>query len=232
MQTPDQPTYDLSMDINGVSAGSLLSEFTSFGRYLQGKLTMNTTMRGALDDTLGLITQTLTGQGHAQIESGTLSGWKVNSAIASLLKLPDMEQINFKDWSNEFSISDGRVNIKDLKIAALGADYLVNGSQGLDGSMDYRVSMLLSEQASAKVSIPGFVGEALNLFKDESGRVKLDLSVGGMSANPSVALDTRQMQLRAEEAAKQKLTDEGKKLQDQVKQKGEDLLKDLFKKKK
>jgi len=119
-----------------------------------------------------------------------------------------------------------------LKIAALGADYVVNGSQGLDGTLDYSMAVLLSEQASAKVSVPGFAGEALKFLKDESGRLKLDLSVGGTSSNPAVALDTRQAQLRAEEAAKQKLGDEATKAEEQLKQKGQDLLKDIFKKKK
>jgi uncharacterized protein involved in outer membrane biogenesis len=232
MQKPDRPTFDLVLDVNGVSANALLSNFTSFGKLLNGKLTMNTTMRGALNDTLGLVTQALNGQGRAQLESGNLTGFKVNSTIASLLSLPDLQQINFKDWSNTFSISDGRINIKDLKITALGADYVVNGSQGLDGSLDYTMAILLSQEASNKVTVPGFAGEALKLFKDESGRVKLDFTVGGISSNPTVALDTKPAQMRAEEAAKQKLTDEAKKVEEQLKQKGQNLLKDLFKKKK
>ncbi len=232
MQKRDRPTFDLALDVNGVNANALLSNFTSFGRLLNGKLTLNTTMRGTLDDTLGLVTQALTGQGRAQVENGNLTGFKVNSAIASMFSLPDLQQINFKDWANTFSISNGRINIKDLTITALGADYVVNGSQGLDGSLDYTMAILLSQEASNKVSVPGFAGEALKFFKDESGRVRLDLTVGGMSTNPAVTLDTRQAKLRAEDAAKQKVTNEAKKVEEQLKQKGQDLLKDLFKKKK
>jgi uncharacterized protein involved in outer membrane biogenesis len=232
LQKPDRPTVDMVMDIHGVNANSMLSKFTSFGKLLHGKLTMNTTLKGALDDTLGLVAQSLNGQGNVMVENGQLTGMKVNSAVAGLLKLPDLETINFKDWTNAFSVSDGRVNVKDLKITALGADYVVNGSQGLDGSLDYRMSLVLSDNTSAKVTIPGFAGEAVKLFKDERGRVKLDLTVGGNTDNPSVALDTRVAQQRVESAAKQKVTDEAKKVQEQLKQKGQDLLKDLFKKKK
>jgi hypothetical protein len=149
-----------------------------------------------------------------------------------LLKLPDLEEINFKDWENTFTVTDGRVIIKDLKIAALGADYLVNGSQGLDGSLDYSMSMVLSDQSSAKVSIPGFGGEAVKLFKEPSGRVKLDFAVGGTYEDPKVSLDTKPAQKKAEELAKQKVAEETKKLGEEVKKKGGDLLKDLFKKKK
>jgi uncharacterized protein involved in outer membrane biogenesis len=232
MQKPESPTFDLAVDLNGVDAHAMLPKFTSFGERMFGELSMNTTMNGTLNDTLGLVTQGLNGLGKVSLQDGKLTGVKVNQAIASLLKLPDVEEINFKDWENTFTIADGRITIKDLKISALGADYLVSGSQGLDGSLDYTMSMLLSEQTSAKVAVPGFAGEAVKLFKEPNGRVKLDFTIGGTTDDPKVALDTKPAQKKAEELAKQKIAEEAKKLGEKVKGKGSDLLKDLFKKKK
>ncbi|MBM2840006.1 MAG: hypothetical protein HW412_534 [Bacteroidetes bacterium] len=232
MQSPENPTFDLAIDMNGVDAHAMLPKFTSFGEKLFGKLSMNTTMSGKLNDTLGLVSQGLNGIGKVNLQEGKLTGVKVNQTVASLLKLPDVEEINFKDWTNSFAIENGRIVIKDLKINALGADYLVSGSQGLDGSLDFTMSMLLSEGTSAKVSVPGFGGEAAKLFKEPNGRVKLDFTIRGTSDDPKIALDTRPAQKKAEELAKQKLTEEAKKLGDKAKEKAGDLLKDLFKKKK
>ena len=109
---------------------------------------------------------------------------------------------------------------------------MVNGSQGLDGSLDYTMSMLLSEQSSAKVSVPGFAGEAAKLFKEPNGRVKLDFAVGGSSDDPKVSLDTKAAQKKAEDLVKQKVSEEGKKIGEEAKKKAGDVLKDLFKKKK
>jgi hypothetical protein len=92
--------------------------------------------------------------------------------------------------------------------------------------------MLLSEGTSAKVSVPGFAGEAVKLFKEPSGRVKLDFTIGGMYNDPKVSLDTRPAQKKAEELARQKVAEEAKKLGDKAKEKAGDLLKDLFKRKK
>ncbi len=231
LQKPEEPTFDLALDMNGVNGNSMLSKFSSFGQRLFGKLTMNTTLRGALDDTLGLIPNTLNGQGGVKVENGKLTGVEVNKAVAGFLNLPDLKEINFKDWANSFTIADGRLHIKDLKISALDADYVVNGSQGLDGSLDYSMALILPEKTSARIAVPGFAGQAVNLFKDESGRVKLDFSVGGTSDNPKIALDTKAAQKKVEDLAKQKLKEEGKKIEDQLKKKGEDLLKGLFKKK-
>lgn len=235
LKNPQRPTFNLDLDMNSLKANSALSAFTSFGQRLLGDMNMNIQISGALDDTLGLIPSSLNASGKVGVNNGKLQGMKVNQQVASLLSVPDVAEINFKDWVNAFSIKDGRVNIPDLKIAALGADYAIAGSQGLDGSMDFKMAMLLSEAASAKVNVPGFAGEALNALKEPNGRVKLDFLVGGTSDNPKVSLDTQSLQARAAEFAKSKLDAEKQKLQqkleEEAKKKGGDLLKDLFKKK-
>jgi uncharacterized protein involved in outer membrane biogenesis len=235
LQNPQRPTFNLNLDLSSLKANEALSSFTSFGQRLLGDLNMSIQISGALDDTLGLIPSSLNASGKAGVNNGKLQGVKVNQHIASMLGVPDVAEINFKDWVNAFSIKDGRVNIPDLKIAALGADYMIAGSQGLDGSMDFKMAMLLSEATSAKVSVPGFAGEALNALKEPNGRVKLDFLVGGTADNPNVRLDSQALQARAAEFAKSKLDAEKQKLQqkveDEVKKKGGDLLKDLLKKK-
>jgi len=225
MQTPDRPLFDLALGLNSLQANSLLSRFTSFGQRVTGSMTMNTALKGALDDTLGLIPAALGGKGDVAIKDGSLQGFKVNQALASMLSLSSLQSIDFKDWTNAFSIEQGRLLIKDLKISALDADYVVNGSHGLDGSMDYKMTLFLPPSMSAKVSVGGFAGEAVNLFKDESGRLKFDFNVGGMTNDPKVQLDTGPARKRAEELAKKELE---RTLQGQAK----DVLDQLFKKKK
>jgi len=232
LQKPEQPQFDFALDMAGLNAHAMLPKFTSFGERISGGLTMNTTLKGSMNDTLGLLPQTLNGKGGVQVQNGTMTGVKVNSLVASILKLPDLETITFKDWANDFSIAGGRIVIKDLKINALNADYVINGSQGLDGSLEYSMSLILPEKTSSRISVAGFGGQAVDLFRDNTGRVKLDFAVGGTMDDPKVTLDTKAAQKKAEDLAKQKVADEAKKLKDQLKNKGEDLIKDLFKKKK
>jgi hypothetical protein len=193
-------------------------------------MTMSTSLKGALDDTLGLVTDALQGNGKVAVRNGALKGVKVNQALASALSLPDLEMIQFKDWGNDFAVENGRLVIRDLSINALNAQYLVNGSQGLDGTLDYRLALYLPESAGAKIKVSGFAGEALNLFKDQSGRLKFDFNVGGTMDSPKLQLDTGPVQRRAEDLAKQKLEEERKKLEKQLKDKAGDALKKLFKK--
>jgi hypothetical protein len=224
MQNPDRPLFDLALGLNALQANSLLSNFTSFGQRVTGSMTMNTVLKGALDDTLGLIPAALGGKGDVAIKDGSLQGFKVNQSLASMLNLSSLESVAFKDWTNAFSIEGGRLLIKNLKIAAVDADYVVNGSHGLDGTLDYKMALYLPPEMSTKVSVGGFAGEAVNLFKDESGRLKFDFNVGGSVGDPKVQLDTGPAKKRAEELAKREL-------EKTLKGEAENILDKLFKKK-
>src|SRR5258706_564416 len=80
---------------------------------------------------------------QVDIDDGKLVGFPVAKKLAAVTNLTELKEINFKDWTNAFSISNGRLNIKDLKINAGPTDLVVGGSQGLDGSMDYLLTVKL-----------------------------------------------------------------------------------------
>jgi len=103
-------------------------------------------------------------------------------------------------------------------------EYTVKGAHGLDGSLDYALSVKLSDALSARASVPGFAGDAAGILKDADGRLVLDFRVGGTMEKPSVAIDTRAAKQRAEEFARRKAGEGVKKVQDAIQ--------DLFKKKK
>ena len=231
LRNPQRPLFDMTMDLARLQANAILPNFTSFGQRLFGSLTLNTSLKGALDDTLGLIPAALNGSGSVGLTNGSLKGFKVNQALASSLNLPDLETINFKDWTNAFTIQGGRMVLSNLTIKAFNADYVVNGSQGLDGSLDYRLALYLPEGTASRLKVSGFAGEAVNLFKDQSGRLRFDFNIGGTTDDPKVQLDTGPARQRAEDLAKQKIDDETKKLQQNLQDKASDALKKLFKQK-
>lgn len=250
LSKPEDRPFNLNLDIVGVEANSFLPKFTSFGNNLFGKFTMNTSLKGSLDDTLGIISKTLLGDGKVQVYDGRLKNYPIMEKIADFSGLNELREVEFKNWSNMFTISNGRINIKDLKINSLNTDFAVNGSQGFDGTLDYNMGIKLPGSVSERLKIGGMGGQVMNLLKDKEGRINLNLLVGGMLNKPSVALDTKEQQKQLEELARQemdrrkgeiesKAREEVKKLlQDSLKQKGiedlkkkaEDQLKKLFKK--
>lgn len=249
MRKPESKPFNLVLDIAGVEANSLLRKFTSFGKNIFGKFTMNTTLKGQLDDTLGLMPQTLSGDGKVQIFDGKLTGYPVMQQIAEFTGLDEMRQIDFKNWSNTFDISDGRINLQDLKISALNSDISMKGYQAFDGSLAYDLGLKLPAALSEKLKVGGTVSQLVNVFKDKDGRFLLPLLVGGSLTKPVVSLNTKEQKRQLEDAARQeiekrkdelkeKIGEEVKRLEDTLKQKGieelkkkgEDAIKKLFRK--
>ncbi len=215
--------FNLDLAINNVESNALLSNFTSFGQYLFGKLTMNTKLRGDLNDTMGLNTQSLTGDGLAKVFEGKLTGFPLTQKLASLTGADQLKVINFKDWTNSFSVANGRLNVKDLKVDAGTTSFALNGSQGLDGTLDYALTVKLPPEMSGKINLPGVAGNLLEYFKDKDGRLNLPFHVGGTSSNPALQLDTQAQQEMARKALQQKG-------EDALKNKVKEGLKNLFKK--
>ncbi len=229
LRKPDQRPFNLDLAINKVESNDFLPEFTSFGKYLFGKLSMNTTMQGDLNDTLGLQTKTLLGKGNVQIADGKLLGLPLAQKLAEATSLTELREVDFKSWANAFTIADGRLVVKDLKVDAGSTNFLVGGSQGLDGSLDYGLTVKLPQAASSRLNLQGVAGDLLQYFKDKDGRVNLTFQVTGTSTSPVLRLDTQAQQEMAKKAVEQKANELKGKAEDELKKKATEGLKKLLK---
>ena len=221
--------FDLDLNMTNIESSELLPKFTSFGNYLSGKLTMNTKLRGDLNDTLGLNTQSLLGNGAVHILQGKLAGLPLMQKVADFTSLENMREVNFKDWTNAFSIQNGRLTVKDLKVDAGTTNLLLDGSQGLDGSLDYNLTVKLPAEASGRLKLSGVADQLVQFMKDKDGKINLNFLVGGMTASPVLKLNTAAQEALAKKALEQKGNEAKQKLEDELKKKAEEGLKKLFK---
>ncbi len=225
LRRPDTRPFDLKLDVKGVESNSMLTPFTTFGRYLFGTLSLSTAFRGDLNDTLGITPATLAGDGSALIANGKLTGVPLLEKLSGFLSAAQLREVDFDSWSQSFSVADGKLNIKDLKVGGKDVNFIVNGAHGLDGSMDYTMHVQLPKAVSDQVRLQGVADQLLQFFKDKEGRINLDFLVSGQTASPELKLDTRAQ----ETMLKQKLQDEAtKKLSEPLKKAAEGLKK-LFK---
>ena len=222
--------FDLALTMTGVNSNRMLSKFSSFGKNISGKANMNTTMKGDLNDTLGLVKPTLGGDGSVQFNDGKLIGFPLMSKIADYTGLNEFRELNFKNWSNSYTISDGKINLKNLAVHSPSSDFTLNGTESLDGAMDFMLNAKLSPELSSRVNLQGVGAELLQFFKDKDGRISLNFAVTGTSDSPVLRLDTQAQQEMAKKALEQKGADLLKgKVGDDAKKKAEDALKKLFK---
>jgi uncharacterized protein involved in outer membrane biogenesis len=222
-------TFDLNLDINSVQADALLSNFTSFGSHLFGSFSLKGDLSGALNDTLGLNPETLAGKGLVTISRGKLVGYPLTSALASYTGIPQFREVNFNNWTDTFTIANGRIQFGEMKIDAGNADFVVNGSQGLDGSLDYKMLVKLPPNLTDQLKVQGLAADLVGFLKDKDGRINLNFLVSGTSLNPRIALDQQQIEDAAKKALEAQAQEELKKLEEEAKDKLEDALKGIFK---
>jgi len=122
--------FNLDLDIKNVESNTLLSNFTSLGRYLFGTFSTRSSLRGELDDSMGLNPRSLLGSGTVQISNGKLKGFPLMQKLAEFTNLTTLKEVDFAEWTNVFSISDGRINIKEGKVTTGAGEFQIGGSQG------------------------------------------------------------------------------------------------------
>lgn len=191
LRDPSSRPFDLTLKADGVQSHSFLAPFTTFANYLFGKLTLSTSMRGVLDDTLGVRAASLTGNGDALISDGRLTGVPLLQSLSGFLDAGNLREVDFRSWTQSFSVADGRVKISDLKIGGRDADLDVSGFHGLDGSLDYALRIHVPREVAGRIRPQGTAGQLLQFFRDGDGGLNFDFLVTGSMDAPALKLDTR-----------------------------------------
>ena len=202
--------FSFNLEVSNVESHELLAPFTSFGSHISGRLTMKTSLRGTLNDTLGIDTQSLAGDGLAAMQNGKVTSFPLALKLAEATGMPRMKDLAFDHWTNSFTLADGRMHIRDLAVTSGRTEILADGSQGLDGALDYAMTVKFPSEATETLNLPGPAGVLLDYFKDSDGRLTLRFHVGGTVTSPSLELDARGEENGTTRPAQQKYQDRPK----------------------
>jgi len=214
----DIPLIKLEQSMTNIDAAQLLKDFAKSDRLSgRGNITSNLTARGAESDAL---LGSLAGHVAANLEQGALEGvdlwFEINRAVSVIQRqaLPGGQssgRTKFDAFKASADVADGVATTKDLSIVS--QNLRVNG-QGtanlLTEAIDYHVKATVLKDASAKTPKSG------NVLAD------IPVTISGTLAKPRVSPDLEGL---AKAQAQQQLD----KHKDELKQKLEDQLKNLFK---
>ncbi|MBC8045146.1 MAG: hypothetical protein IAF08_17030, partial [Rhizobacter sp.] len=209
LQDINHPKFDMKLGLTNIRAEKLFTELPKLdqiayiGKYVKGGLSMQTDLKGTLDDSLSLDLPSFFAKGNFKIADGQISGLPMQEKIASLIGNPNFKDGAFKDFVNAFEVRDGRLFVKGLKMNIAGTEVGAEGSQGFDKSIDYKVNLKLPEGAAAQLdkTLGSFAG---NLLKDKSGKIPVALNATGNFFAPKVSIDQSQMGASVKDAVKAK----------------------------
>jgi hypothetical protein len=224
----DHTQFDMNLTANQIEANDFLSRFTAFDDRLFGRLNLNAKF-SARGNSVEDIKKSLIANGTANFEQGKLVNWELLSKLAVFLNIESFKEHQIRTLRNSFRITEGRVWFDDLTASSKQGDFTLVGSVGLDGSLDYKLTAVLSPELSLRFDALSSLSEYL---KNEQGRVVLDVNIGGMAKSPQFAFDTSRAEKKLQDQLKAKTDAKKEEIKEQVKEKAEDLLKNLFKKKK
>ncbi len=238
LKQPEHLQFDMNLTANQIEANDFMSRFTALDDRLFGKLNLNATFSGK-GNRLEDIHKSILAQGTVNFTEGKLMNWELVDSLSSFVGARMAREQGIRTLRNSFRIENGRVWFDDFSAAAKDADFELAGSVGLDGSLDYELTLILSTELSARFSVPsqlaakfGALGDPSRYLKNEQGRVVLDVRISGQAKRPRFTFDASKVEKRITGQVKAELEEKEDELKEEVTKKAEDLLKDLFKKKK
>jgi len=184
---PSGLDYDVKLkcsgvDVNDFATVSIPMKDTFFGKM---DLEMNATGKGTSIDA---IKKNIVADGRAVVSKGKIANLNLLNSLANFLNLPSFENVNFRTLNNSFKLKNEKLSFDEMKLNVLGNDISLGGFMGLDGALNFSMSMLLSEQLTQRfrqkaVNVPDF------LLVD-SKRLPLDLLITGSKDNPVIRWNT------------------------------------------
>jgi hypothetical protein len=228
LKRPDHVKFDMNLTANQIEANDFLSRFTAVDDRLFGKLNLSATFAGE-GNSIQDIRKTLLAKGTASFADGKLVNLPLLDSLSSFLGIPMAKEEQIRTLWNTFRIENGRVYFDDLTASSRDGDIQLAGWLGLDGSLDYKLTLVLSPELSTKFSA---LGDLSNYLKNDEGRVVLDINVGGKTTRPNFSFDTSRAEKKLQDQLKAKVNEKKEELKDQAKETAQDLLQQLLKKKK
>lgn len=185
----------------------LLAAFVPPGEWLAGVLGGTIDLQGDLAD----LRRSLTAAGLASVLNGTLARAPVFDRLAEFAHVPAFRSLKFRDLRSNFRIVGGRVFTGPLTLHGPQGDWTWNGSTGLDGTLDYAVSVTLPAAAAAAIGARSAL--AAGALEDDQGRLLMDFRVAGPARAPRVAWDPAAMQARLKGRVSQAIAEQQQKFE-------------------
>jgi uncharacterized protein involved in outer membrane biogenesis len=212
-ETGAENSLKLALDagIESVDFKTLLSqEFPRFKNHIDGQLNFKARLRGESKN-FDELPNSLDGQGETQLKNGSLKDFNlVQLAFSKLSGLPGMSNLRvparfaalarkketpFDSLTATFTMKQGRIYSKDLLLST--ADYSIgaDGSIGLDKTMKFNATLVLSPQFTQELAQEY---KNIRYLVDRKGRLTVPFRVEGMlpriQAKPDLQKLGQQMQ--------------------------------------
>lgn len=231
--TPSHKTADMKFMLNikdcdiqqTVKTFNTVSKMAPIAQRCNGKYSAAFSLNGILDNKMDPVMNSLNGNGKLQTGDVTITNFSPLVKMAEALKMDQFKQVSVSNLDLSFEFKDGRINIKPFETTLAGYKTMIEGSNGFDQTIDYKLNVLLpiNKLPSAATSvIQGLVSQAnskgANLSLGEN--INVNILMGGTIDHPEIKTGlketTGKMVDQLKDKAKEELEKKKKELQDKA----------------
>jgi AsmA protein len=142
------------------------------------------------------ISRNLSGNGNMLVADGRLISPGLVKGLSAFLQLPELNDIQFRNFSGQFKILDGMVNV-DSQMLSDSLKLFPKGTVGLDGSLNLVLDTRVSPTLAKKIDRQGGV---MSYLADSEGWSRVPLLLKGTFSAPAFGLDPKGVQEQATKA--------------------------------
>lgn len=190
---PSRPEFSYQLRMKNTSipmaykAFSNLRAMVPVAQNMEGRAACDFSLSGKMDQEMNPVLASLAGKGILTVSDGKVKDFSVMSGINSLAKTRLPTEVLLKDLQIHFVVSEGRVNFEPFDVKAGNQVINIGGSNGLDGSVDYRIKT--SVQAGAAGAT---VAQALSRLSGKTisspKELKFEIAATGPASSPKFRL--------------------------------------------
>jgi AsmA protein len=230
----DAPPFTSTLTIQGLQLGPALNAVAAAQVSISGTAGADLALQGrgfSMPD----LTKTLEGTSRFAVKDGTIEGVNLLQEAISILKVAGISLDNakatvFSTIETDLAIKEGIINVQRLLMDSHDFQATGEGTVGFDQTLNLKVKLSLSQALSQKITVSS---PAARLAL-AGGRVNVPLLITGTVQAPLYGLDSKALTGRVQGQVKEKVKEalgdlfKGSTKPDNLKQKGQDLLKGLL----
>ncbi|NJN42038.1 MAG: AsmA family protein [Flammeovirgaceae bacterium] len=212
----DHARYDFGLKIENMgiqqaaNSFSIVQTYAPIAALMTGKFNTDFKITGELLPDLMPNLRTVNGNGLINIAQAGMAGSssKLVSGITALTKLDGSDQVSLRDVLMSATIEDGRIHLTPFNVKFGEYATSVNGSTGVDGSLDYTLKMNVPAGKLGS-QFQGYVNQYSGSTNPNS-EIPVTIALAGVynDPKPRLIMDEQKSQVKAAvtEAAKQEGT--------------------------
>ncbi|MEM0996476.1 MAG: AsmA-like C-terminal region-containing protein [Bacteroidota bacterium] len=185
------PDVDLNMTLIDLDIPQLYQAFAIVqavapaAKFMSGKVNSSLNFKGKLLGDMSPDLASITSVGDLVINDGALNDFKPLKAVADKIKLPSLNTIKLNRTKILYEIHDGRVWVDPFDVPVAKGNMRVQGSNGIDQSMDYDLDFNLPAGAAGKAAMDAVAGLIKQPISGD-GNLRALVGLGGTLSQPKI----------------------------------------------